>query len=83
MGIRISQMRRNDWPAVRSIYLAGIATGHATFETRAPTSDKWNTTHLARPRLVAVSGNDVVGWAALSRVSSRRVSQVSPRSAFM
>jgi len=72
-SIRIRQMRRNDWPTVRSIYLAGITTGHATFETRAPGWDKWNATHLARPRLVAVSDNNVVGWAALSRVSSRRV----------
>ena len=72
-GIRIRQMARDDWPAVRSIYLAGIATGHATFETRAPAWDKWTTTHLARPRLVSVSDNDVVGWAALSRVSGRRV----------
>ncbi len=66
-------MGRADWPAVRAIYLAGIATGHATFETRAPAWGKWHATHLARPRLVAVSGNDEVGWAALSRVSSRRV----------
>jgi len=73
MGIRIRQMARNDWPAVRAIYLAGIATGQATFETRAPAWDKWNATHLARPRLVSVSDNDVVGWAALSRVSGRRV----------
>jgi len=25
------------WPAVRAIYAAGIATGHATFTTEAPT----------------------------------------------
>ncbi len=66
-------MRRSDWPAVCSIYRAGIATGQATFETRAPGWGKWNATHLAGPRLVAVSGDDVVGWAALSRVSSRKV----------
>jgi len=30
-------MTAQDWPAVRAIYEAGIATGNATFETSAPT----------------------------------------------
>jgi L-amino acid N-acyltransferase YncA len=29
-------MRPDDWPAVRAIYEEGIATGHATFQTSAP-----------------------------------------------
>ena len=73
MDVKIRSMRRNDWPVVRSIYLAGIATGQATFETRAPTRDTWNSTHLARPRLVAVYERNVAGWAALSPVSKRSV----------
>jgi L-amino acid N-acyltransferase YncA len=28
-----------DWPSVRDIYEAGIATGNATFETSPPQSD--------------------------------------------
>ena len=31
----IRAMRADDWPAVRDICEAGIATGHATFETSA------------------------------------------------
>jgi phosphinothricin acetyltransferase len=73
MDVKIRTMRRNDWPVVRSIYQAGIATGQATFETRAPAWGKWNSTHLARPRLVAVYAHNVVGWAALSPVSRRQV----------
>jgi phosphinothricin acetyltransferase len=73
MDVKIRTMRRNDWPVVRSIYQAGMATGQATFETRAPAWSKWNATHLARPRLVAVYDRDVVGWAALSPVSKRSV----------
>jgi phosphinothricin acetyltransferase len=73
MDVKIRSMRRNDWPVVRSIYLAGIATGQATFETRAPAWGKWNSTHLARPRLVAVYDRNLVGWAALSPVSKRNV----------
>ena len=62
-----------DWLQVRRIFLEGIATGHATFETDAPSWEKWNDAHLAFARLVARAGSDVKGWAALSPVSSRCV----------
>ena len=69
------KMVPEDWESVRSIYLEGLATGHATFETDAPSWDRWDGAHLSVPRLVAVSARNgsVVGWAALSRVSSRAV----------
>ncbi len=67
----IEPMTPGDWPAVRAIYLEGIATGQATFETEAPDWDRWDAAHLGFARLVArVSGN-VFGWAALSPVSQR------------
>jgi phosphinothricin acetyltransferase len=57
---------------VEEIYEAGIATGHATFESSAPGWDQWDGTHLADHRLVAVdSDGQVVGWAALAPVSDR------------
>lgn len=62
-----------DWESVRSIYLAGIATGQASFETEAPTWEQWNHFHLPAPRLVAVSNEKILGWAALSPVSARLV----------
>ncbi|HYG79403.1 MAG TPA: GNAT family N-acetyltransferase [Pyrinomonadaceae bacterium] len=62
-----------DWDAVRAIYLEGIATGDATFETQAPAWGKWDAAHLAHCRLVARHGACVAGWAALSPVSARRV----------
>ena len=63
------------WPAVCAIYEQGLATGNATFATAAPTWDEWNASHLANCRLVAVGprGGPVLGWAALSPVSSRCV----------
>jgi len=64
-------MKPEQWQSVRAIYLAGIATGDATFETEAPNWTEWDKSHLPAPRLVALSGEKVVGWAALSRVSSR------------
>jgi L-amino acid N-acyltransferase YncA len=72
--ITIEAMRTEDWEQVLAIYLEGIATGNATFETEAPSWEKWNTGHLAAPRLVGRAADGrVLGWAALSQVSSRRV----------
>jgi L-amino acid N-acyltransferase YncA len=73
MKTEIRSLVPKDWGDVRSIYLAGIATGHATFETEPPTWRKWNKAHLPAPRLVAVADKTIVGWAALSPVSARAV----------
>ena len=58
---------------MRAIYEAGIATGNATFETEAPAWEDWDAAHLPGARLVAEEDGGVVGWAALSPVSSRSV----------
>jgi L-amino acid N-acyltransferase YncA len=63
-------MTADDWPAVRAIYEEGIATGHGTFETVAPTWAEWDAARLPHSRLVA-RGEAVLGWAALSAVSKR------------
>jgi L-amino acid N-acyltransferase YncA len=70
----IRTMAPADWESVRSIYLEGLATGNATFETEAPCWEKWES-HLTFPRLVAISQPEgsVIGWAALAPVSSRAV----------
>jgi phosphinothricin acetyltransferase len=61
-----------DWAAVREIYLQGIATRQATFETQAPSWEVWDAAHFTFARLVAREAESVVGWAALSPVSARR-----------
>jgi L-amino acid N-acyltransferase YncA len=66
-------MTPDDWPAVRAIYEEGIATGHATFQTSAPSWDEWNADHLTKCRLVAEEDGAIVGWAALTKVSGRCV----------
>src|SRR5579872_707339 len=73
LDIAIEPMTQHDWNAVRAIYLEGIATGNATFETSAPDWNEWNAAHLPSCRLVARSGSGVLGWVALSPVSPRRV----------
>jgi phosphinothricin acetyltransferase len=72
-NIKIVALKRRDWPAVRRIYLQGIASGHGTFETKASSWRKWDAAHRRDVRLVARDGEDVVGWAALSPVSARKV----------
>jgi L-amino acid N-acyltransferase YncA len=71
MGYSVGPMGDVDWGRVRSIYLEGIATGNATFETDAPSWEEWDEGHLRTGRLVARDGEEVLGWAALSPVSRR------------
>jgi L-amino acid N-acyltransferase YncA len=69
--MQIDPLGPGDWPAVRAIYEAGIATGDATFETTMPDWPAWDAAHLAGHRLVARDGGQVVGWVALAPVSDR------------
>jgi L-amino acid N-acyltransferase YncA len=72
-AVTIEPMGAVHWPDVRAIYLEGIATGNATFETSAPDWERWDTAHLPTCRLVANSLGSILGWAALSRASPRQV----------
>lgn len=73
MSFVVEEMRESDWERVCAVYLEGIETGHATFETEAPTWEHWDGAHLSHSRLVARRGERVAGWAALSPVSRREV----------
>lgn len=69
--MHIRELRPDDWPRVRAIYEDGIRSGDATFETEPTDWSEWDAAH-PELRLVAERDGDVVGWAALSPVSSRR-----------
>ena len=69
----IDQMKANDWEQVREIYLEGVHSGNSTFETDAPSWEKWDENHLDIARLVMRDEEKVIGWAALSPVSKRDV----------
>jgi len=73
VNVVIDSLHDDDWEIVKAIYLEGIATGNATFETEASDWETWDRNHLSFARLAARTGDGVVGWAALSPVSSRRV----------
>ncbi len=66
-------MQATDWEAVKSIYLEGIATGNATFQTSAPSWETWDKSHLSTCRLVIECDQTVLGWAMLSPLSNRCV----------
>jgi L-amino acid N-acyltransferase YncA len=70
-GTALREMTETDWPRVAEIWAEGIATGIATFETEPPTWASFDASRLPQGRLVAVHDETVVGWAALSPVSSR------------
>ncbi len=73
MTYTIGAMLPIHWETVRAIYEEGIATRNATFETNAPDWQDWNEKHLQECRFVASLDDQVVGWAALSPISSRYV----------
>jgi phosphinothricin acetyltransferase len=73
METRIEPMRPDDWDEVRRIYLQGIATGVATFETEVPDYETWDRAHVPQCRLVARRGDRLLAWAAMLRVSPRAV----------
>ena len=73
-AIAIEPMTAAHWDGVRRVYLEGIATGNATFETEAPAWEAWDRAHRADGRIVALSeSGEVLGFAALSKVSDRCV----------
>lgn len=68
-------MQSVDYPSVSRIFTQGIETGNATYDTSAAVWEDWDAKHLIHSRWVVKSANEgsVLGWAALSPVSSRVV----------
>lgn len=60
-----------DMPAVLAIYAEGLATRNATFETRVPTADELRSRWMPDLAWVAEVDDAVVGWTAITPVSSR------------
>jgi L-amino acid N-acyltransferase YncA len=72
-ALEIVPITEERWDVVREIYAEGIAGGNATFERSVPDWEEWDLRHLPTCRLIARVGNEIVGWAALSKVSTRQV----------
>lgn len=71
MNFSVDVMKPGDWPQVAMIYLNGIQTKIATFQSDVPNWEEWDSSHCRACRLVARSGDAIRGWAALSPVSNR------------
>lgn len=71
--ILIRKMEEKDLTEVLKIYKEGIETGMATFQTKVPSECIWDEGHHATLRFVAEINNRVVGWIAISPISSRAV----------
>lgn len=71
--MNIRPMRPGDADAVLAIYQAGLDTGHASFETAAPSWAEFDAGKLTEHRHVAVDDGTVLGWVAVAPVSARRV----------
>jgi phosphinothricin acetyltransferase len=66
-------MDESDAAEVLAIYQAGLDGGHASFETRAPDWAAFDAGRLRAHRLVAVDDGRIVGWIAVTPVSTRQV----------
>jgi len=70
MEVRI--VTKSDWSRVREIYQLGIDTGVATFETSPPIEfQTWINKIDKDNGFVCIENEELLGWATLSRVSSR------------
>jgi L-amino acid N-acyltransferase YncA len=73
-SVRVVAMTPEHADDVLRIYEAGIDSGDATFEPAAPSWPEFDAKFRPEVRFVALSPDgSVLGWVALSSVSSRRV----------
>jgi L-amino acid N-acyltransferase YncA len=73
LNVEIISLLPEHWDAVREIFLQGVSTNFATFETQAPTWEAWDRGHLSNLRSVLLQDGQLAGWVALSPVSGRCV----------
>lgn len=62
-----------DFIPVATIYHEGLATGIATFEKEVPDELNWNKKFIKECRFVAEKNSKIIGWCALSHISTREV----------
>ena len=70
---KIRFFEKADFPSVKQIYQQGIETGHATFQESAKDWPDWDNSVLPCCRLLAYKAKHILGRAALSAVSRRKV----------
>jgi phosphinothricin acetyltransferase len=71
--LSITLFEPKHWQTVKEIYRLGLLTRNATFETEAPDFETWDKKYHPHLRWVALTNDQVVGWAGLLPVSVRKV----------
>ncbi|MFB5086971.1 GNAT family N-acetyltransferase [Psychrobacillus sp. PGGUH221] len=72
MAIMIRNAKKEDWAEIKYIYEAGISTGFATFETKAPAIyEQWVLKAHPECTLIAQNENKVLGWCKITTISDR------------
>ncbi|WP_291314866.1 GNAT family N-acetyltransferase [Corynebacterium sp. UBA2622] len=75
-GYTLRPIRPEDYPQVRDIYEIGLDSGHATWETSAPTWEEFSEGKLLETVFVAADAEDegnILGWVSAAKASSRSV----------
>lgn len=71
--MKIEPISLTNYNQIAAIYKEGIDSGMATFETNVPIWNVWDAAHLSHSRIALYSDTAIIGWGALSAVSSRKV----------
>ena len=69
----IREMTGHDGSRILEIYKMGLDTRNATFEIDVPSWTDWDSKHLRHSRFVYTDNEKILGWTALSPVSTRLV----------
>ncbi len=73
VAMEIKPITKENFPELVEIYGQGLATNIATFQNDLPIWEDWDKGHLNFCRISIYENNEMLGWAALSPVSSRCV----------
>ena len=71
--MEIRPITKDNFSEVVEIYKQGLATNIATFQNDLPQWEDWNKGHLDFCRISIYENNKMLGWTALTPVSSRCV----------
>lgn len=69
--MELRHMKPEDWTEVERIYSQAIEDGNSCFRHECPSFVQWDESHDQRCRYLATQGEDVLGWVALSPISSQ------------
>ena len=71
--MEFTTITKHNYPEVSKIYKEGLSTGYATFETQVPVWKDWDANHFPFCRIALLNKTKMLGWAALSPTSKRKV----------